>query len=141
MVVNRSEKNQEGSNNYIAKCSPCDLGCDEKNIARAKSICRQLNPDKPVRVAADWEIWDIRFPQDEAQKIQEKYGVHITILFVRNLVEDSSNRFAEGTCVRTTFLIDIHENCIFETKNTFYILVETGMRRMVTPAQMSTFLF
>ena len=45
--------------------------------------------------------------------------------------DDEAGRFLPGEWVRTSPLVSFTENCIFETKNTVYLLVGKGSRKTI----------
>lgn len=55
------------------------------------------------------------------------------ILYVHEVVTDSRRRFRTGDWVRSTFLIELTQECLFETDNTIYVLLGNGCRKQVAP--------
>ncbi|MCY1378827.1 hypothetical protein D9M69_664920 [compost metagenome] len=56
------------------------------------------------------------------------------VILADNVVFDSRGRFAAGHWVRSTLLVEYHDGCLFETRNTRYALMGTGRRKTTTPA-------
>ena len=52
--------------------------------------------------------------------------LHIYLVYSHNVISDSTFMVPAGGWVRSTFLIALHNQCIFETPNTNYILVGNG---------------
>ena len=109
-----------------------DIGCTQNNIDDVIKLAQQINPNKKYRVVADWQWWDIQFPEHALSVEQlKKQGQLPSFIYTSNLLNDSSGEFNPGFCVRSTFLLKLHHGCIFETGNTFYVLVGKGKRKMV----------
>lgn len=96
-------------------------GCTENTIDIMKARCLEKFPDKPFRVVKSWTIWDLTH-NDE---------VIATVLYVRNVLEDPTLKFAPGNWVKSTRLISLADDALFETPNTVYIMVGDGDRKRV----------
>ena len=118
---------------------PCDLGCKLTLSEEMKQVCNDINPEKGWCVVKSWEIWDIECSKHEADFYAKRDGVKPVLLYSECIIEDQKRRFKGG--VRTSPLVKIHFNCIFETRNTFYILVETGTRKQITAKQAMAIFF
>lgn len=103
-----------------------DFGCDESRaetlIAKAHSLS-----DKPVRAVVGWDWWDLLCAQENSEELVRMSCV----IFARQVIYDSSDPDSIGHSVRTTPLVEIHENAIFETRNRLYVLVGAGTRKEV----------
>jgi hypothetical protein len=107
--------------------APFDIGCD---VNKSKSIfddwaSRDLT--KKVRAVQDWCWWDLIIPNDVDLPDKSKPA----IIYAKYLMLDSSHFFQLGSWVRTTLLVELHQGFVFETRNTFYILVGPGTRKTV----------
>lgn len=123
----------------LVKGDPCDLGCGLDQLEEIKNRCSSISPQKAWCVVTDWCIWDLKCSLEEAEYLKEKYNLLPTKLYAENVFEDQKQR--GFGCVKTSLLKEIHNNCIFETGNTFYILVGTGGRKTITPAQANAVFF
>ena len=109
-----------------------DFGCSESHIELMKQKCDQFSPDKPICVVKDWAIWDIKLPQSSPD-------FAISLIKADYIIYDELGRFPVGGWVRTTAILSIHENCIFTTNSTSYILVGRGTRKSVEYQDMMRF--
>jgi len=74
----------------------------------------------------------IQFPShDKVIEQLENMGKLPSLIYSSNLLIDSSGEFSPGFSLRSTYLIKLSNECIFETGNTFYILVGKGTRKSV----------
>ena len=48
------------------------------------------------------------------------------------VIDDEAGRLCSGDWVRTSLLVSSTENCLFETKNTEYLLVGKGSRKIIS---------
>lgn len=108
--------------------TPIDVGCSEDNVSYALSRCRE-RCDKPYCVVSHWQWWDIDLSAAELAFIADE-GLQPALLHAY-IVHDERNRFPQGHFVRTTLLKAFHDNCVFESCNTFYILQGSGVRKCV----------
>ncbi|GHF88229.1 MULTISPECIES: DUF6957 family protein [Alteromonadales] len=109
-----------------------NFGCLESQIELMKLKCEHFSPNKPICVVKDWAIWDIEPPQSAPDCV-------ISLIKADYIIYDELDRFPVGGWVRTTAIISIHENCIFATNNTNYILVGSGTRKNVEFKDMMKF--
>jgi len=108
--------------------TPMDAGCSEDNVPHALSRCRERS-DKPYCVVSHWQWWDIDLSAAELAFIT-KEGLQPALLYA-HIVHDERNRFPQSFFVRTTLLKAFHDNCVFESCNTLYILQGSGVRKCV----------
>jgi len=108
--------------------SPVSLGCDVAEVPAMISKCRELSTKK-YSVISNWVIWNIDYDATARQQISDG-GLKPSVLYATNLIDDEAGRAFR--CVRSTLLKQIHHNCIFESMNTFYILVGSGSERTVS---------
>ena len=94
----------------------------------AKKLASSHASRKPFRIVREW-IWaDL----DVGEKITadlEHQGLQPVMVYAHEVVFDSSDTFAPGNWVRTTPLISFTPPCIFETRNTVYLLLGEGKRK------------
>lgn len=78
-------------------------------------------PDKNYCAVQNW-IWvDFDFAADDRYP-----SLSGTYVWAGHVVIDEAGRFETGNWVRTSPLVKLHDNSIFETKNTIYILIGPG---------------
>ena len=107
-------------------------GCSQEGIEDVIKQVKQINPNKKFRVVSGWEWWSIQFSNHTlAVKHLENESKQPSLIYSSNLLIDSSGEFSPGLCLRSTFLVKFYDGCIFETGNTFYILVGQGKRKIV----------
>jgi len=109
-----------------------DIGCPPESIDNIIKQVIQINSNKKFRVVTNWQWWDIQFPShDKVIEQLENMGKLPSLIYSSNLLIDSSGEFSPGFSLRSTYLIKLSNECIFETGNTFYILVGKGTRKSV----------
>ncbi|QYJ80480.1 DUF6957 family protein [Shewanella acanthi] len=105
-------------------------GCQMEDIEQMKLHCRSINPSKALCVVKDWII---------LVKHVEQSGTEDTpldkLVLATNVIEDEKGRFPPGGWVRTSWCMNIHHDAIFETGNTFYILVGNGNCKHLYPEE------
>jgi hypothetical protein len=108
-----------------------DAGCDESDIDLYKSKCRAFLPYKSICVVKNWMWWDLEVTEQHKQ-ILLKNGQLAALIKADTVIDDEAGRLCPGDWVRTSLLVSFTENCIFETKNTVYLLVGKGSRKTIS---------
>jgi len=108
-----------------------DAGCDENNIERYMSICRSINSRKQVCAVKRWQWWDFDIEEEPAD-IYHKTGRYPCLINADHVIVDQAGRFMAEEWVRSSLLMNFSHNCIFETSNTFYLLVGGGTRKTIS---------
>ena len=119
---------------YYKKGKNFDAGCRENQIDKYLNLCKDIEPLKLVCVVKCWQWWDLDVPQGIKESLFEQSKQYASLINADHILFDQQGRFNEGDWVRTSLLVDFHNNCIFETRNTFYLLVGKGTRKTVDPA-------
>lgn len=104
--------------------------CDDEaaGIALAQELC----PGKPYCSVRQWILVDLDI--SDAQKVLVlDQGFQPILLYAHSVVTDSARRFSAGDWVRSTLLVDLKSNFLFETKNSVYILLGVGSRKLANP--------
>ena len=105
--------------------TPCDFGCSQQSVpAMIEYVKAHLSP-YPYSVVADWKWVDMDASQETRESL-DSYGLKPCALFANRVITDELMRPFKS--VRTTILQGFHENCIFLTRNTAYILTGPGTR-------------
>lgn len=105
--------------------------CDDEaaGVAMAQDLC----PEKPYCSVRQWVLVDLDISDDKKALVAEQ-GFRPILLYAHAVVNDSACRFSPGDWVRSTLLVDLKSNCLFETRNSVYILLGAGSRKTVEPA-------
>ncbi|MNF84247.1 hypothetical protein D3C84_665980 [compost metagenome] len=85
-------------------------------------------PGKAFCVVRQWILIDLTVTTDEGVKLKS-LGLLPATLYAHEVVLDSKGRFQPGTWVRSNFGLSFLYGCMFETKNTVYLLLGAGKRR------------
>lgn len=111
---------------------PVSFGC---NVTELKSMicrCREIDITKPFCAVENWMVWDAVFSDPSIQE-------NIMVVYANKIFRDETGRFVTGGWVCSTVVQSIHEECIFSTKNTHYILLGTGTRKPADASDILTF--
>lgn len=95
------------------------------------SLATKAFPGKAFCVVRQWILIDLTVTSDEKEKLT-KLGLLPATLFAHEIVLDSKGRFQPGMFVRSNFGRSFTEGCMFETKNTVYLLWGSGHRKKAT---------
>ncbi|MEH6550097.1 MAG: hypothetical protein V7744_08945 [Pseudomonadales bacterium] len=107
----------------------CDLGVRLEELPMAWSLAGEIDLSKSRYAVTEWTIWDVTdmdrwFGEERLKELKP------VMLWAREIVlADPNGKYTTTDHVRTSFLAELHRNCIFETANSLYILTETGGRR------------
>ena len=102
---------------------PVNFGCSVNNLKSMIMRCREIDNMKPYCAIERWMLWDVMF-SDSSNK--EK----ILVVYANKIFHDEAQRFVRGGWVCSTAITDINEDCIFTTRNTHYILIGAGTRKL-----------
>lgn len=97
------------------------------------SLAATAFPGKAFCVVRQWVLIDLTVTPDEKEKLTN-LGLLPMTLFAHEVVLDSKGRFQPGMWVRSNFGKSFIEGCMFETKNTVYLLLGTGQRKQASLA-------
>lgn len=103
-------------------------GSQEEGLALAE----KLAPDMAYCTVRDWTIADLEIAEDEKYLFVEQ-GILPILLYAERVLTDSACRFSPGDWVRSTPLKCFSDGCLFQTRNTIYVLVGPGCRKTVDP--------
>ncbi|QAY86212.1 hypothetical protein CUN61_20600 [Pseudomonas arsenicoxydans] len=92
------------------------------------SLATKQFPGKAFCVVRKWILIDLSVTPDEKAKLTE-LGLLPMTLFAHEIVLDSKGRFQPNMFVRSNFGKSFTEGCMFETKNTVYLLLAAGQRK------------
>jgi len=88
-------------------------------------------PGKPFCIVRQWILIDLIMTPEENEKLTKLVLLPAT-LFAHEVVLDSKGRFEPTMWARSNFGKSFTEGCIFETKNTVYLLWGPGQRKEAT---------
>lgn len=95
------------------------------------SLAGNLFPGKGFCVVRQWILIDLTVTPEENEKLTE-LGLLPATLYAHEVVLDSKGRFQPGMWVRSNFGLSFTKGCMFETKNTVYLLWGSGHRKKAT---------
>lgn len=84
-------------------------------------------PSRAYCLVADWAILDIEVSTRQRKAITDR-GLTPALVYALTVIQDSKGRFPPGDWVRTTLAVSFTQGCLFETKNTIYVLMGSGRR-------------
>ncbi len=83
--------------------------------------------EKPFCIVRQWLLLDVMLPESEEQEIKAQ-GLEATILYAQKTVFDSKGKHQAGDSLLSDYQLDF-DGCIFESKDTLYILAGRGARK------------
>ncbi|WP_241357812.1 DUF6957 family protein [Pseudomonas aeruginosa] len=101
-------------------------GC-QLSVEEAKAWLSALEPRRPFCLIADWCWLDLDLPL--ASRALSDQQTPPALVYGGNVLFDSRHRFPIGGWVRSTMLVALRDEFIFETRNTRYVLMGPGARR------------
>lgn len=101
-------------------------GCNMDESAATQFV--QLHfPDRSYCLVSEWVLIEVDIPQVELARLAEQ-GVTPTLLYAFSVMHDSEGRFPRGHSLRTSLGVSFSHACLFETKNTVYVLMGPGRK-------------
>lgn len=107
-----------------------DGGCKLQDVPMYIKRLQETS-NKPYCVVSGWCIWNIEFEIHAVHALKE-FRLEPKIVYATHVIDDQRQRWSNGSHVRTTLLINLHDRCVFETQNTFYILVGNGTEKSIS---------
>ena len=92
------------------------------------ALAAKTFPGKAFCVVKQWILIDLTVTPAEKEKLTG-LGLLPATLFAHEIVLDSKGRFQPRMWVRSNFGVSFTEGCMFETKNTVYLLLGPGLRK------------
>lgn len=104
--------------------------CDDEpaGVALAQELC----PGKPYCSVRQWVLVDLDISDAQKALVLDQ-GFQPILLYAHSVVTDNARRFSAGDWVRSTLLVDLKNNFLFETSNSVYILLGVGSRKLANP--------
>lgn len=115
---------------------PCASSMEGSALSDSDAIAwvQGMALDRPVCLVRDWIWYDIDIPSHVCAQFQRE-GLNPSIVFSRNVIFDSANRVPLKGWVRTSLLVNYRDH-LFRTRNTVYVLVGNGQRRLSRPSDL-----
>lgn len=101
-------------------------GC-QLSIPDAVALANLHFPSSPYCLVADWAVLDINVTTRQRKALADR-GLNPALVYALTVIYDSKGRFPPGDWVRTTLALSFSHACLFETKNTVYVLMGSGRR-------------
>ena len=92
------------------------------------ALSEKAFPGKAFCVVKQWILIDLTVTPAEKDKLTG-LGLLPATLFAHEIVLDSKGRFQPSMWVRSNFGVSFTEGCMFETKNTVYLLLGPGLSK------------
>ena len=92
------------------------------------SLAAKIFPGKAFCVVRQWILIDLTVTPEEMEKLTN-LGLLPMTLFAHEVVLDSRGRFQPNMWVRSDFQVSFIYGCMFETKNTVYLLSGAGQKK------------
>ena len=104
-----------------------NIGGCQLSVLEAIAFVNLHFPTRAYCLVADWAILDIEVTTRQLEVITDK-GLVPSLLYALTVIQDSKGRFLPGDWVKTTLAVSYSEGCLFETRNTIYVLMGSGRR-------------
>ena len=101
-------------------------GC-QRSVSDAVALANLHFPSRAYCLVADWAILDIEVTTRQLKAITDN-GLVPALVYALTVIQDSKGRFLPGDWVKTTLAVSYSEGCLFETRNTIYVLMGSGRR-------------
>ncbi|OXR28266.1 hypothetical protein PSUM_27530 [Pseudomonas umsongensis] len=92
------------------------------------ALAAKTFPGKAFCVVKQWILIDLTVNPDEKEKLSG-LGLLPATLFAHEIALDSKGRFQPSMWVRSNFGVSFTEGCMFETNNTVYLLLGSGLKK------------
>ncbi len=107
-----------------------ELGCSTSGMAAFVKSADTIADSRPVMAIEQWQWLEFRYARKELAEY-ERIGLKPIYLWSPRVVIDGTGRWRVGDWVLTSELKQLHDNCIFETKSTVYVMAGHGMRKII----------
>ncbi|WP_437128138.1 DUF6957 family protein [Pseudomonas aeruginosa] len=110
-------------------------GC-ELSLEQARAWLSAMEPSRPFCLIADWCWLDLDAPSMANAESDVQFAP--AFVYGGSVLFDSRFRFPVGGWVRSTMLVALRDEFIFETRNTRYLLMGQGVRRRSSPGAVAS---
>lgn len=97
----------------------------EMSRAEIDAMVAERFPKKAHCLVEDWLIFHVDEPAESLAKVRAQ-GMLPMFLYSHCVIWDGHGRFSPGSWVRSTLCVSFDGVCLFETRNTVYVLVGQG---------------
>lgn len=97
----------------------------EMSRAEIDAMVAERFPKKAYCLVEDWLIFHVDEPAESLDKVRAQ-GLQPMFLYSHCVLWDGHGRFTPGSWVRSTLCMSFDGVCLFETRNTVYVLVGQG---------------
>jgi hypothetical protein len=108
-------------------------GCAPENIAALLEQVKERCPGKPICVVSNWIYADLEVT-DGQRNVFQRQGLNPALLWAHNVLIDDRRPHYVGNPVRSTVQVSFTDDCLFETRNTVYVLQGPGVGKVVNAA-------
>jgi hypothetical protein len=88
-------------------------------------------PGRPFCLVKDWILVDLKV-SDAAVAALAQRSLQPIIVYALHVIHDSRGRFSPGDWVKSSYQASFSHNCLFESKNTIYVLMGSGSRKFAS---------
>lgn len=106
----------EDKNTFVAQ-----LGLPQSELPVFMKDIKTHYSDKPYCVVSDWRWLEQDIPLFNDKPLRVYY------IFAEHVIDDEQKRYLPGHWARSSPMEALHDNCVFETSNTFYVLVNRDL--------------
>ncbi|WP_410951721.1 DUF6957 family protein [Pseudomonas sp. S1(2024)] len=105
-------------------------GCTPDRVQEMVVLANQRFPHKSVCVVSDWIYAELEISEaDRAACLAA--GIEPVMIYSSKVVSDQRRPYFVGGWVRSTPMVSFTEGCLFESRNTIYLLQGPGIAKSV----------
>ena len=93
--------------------------------AEIEEMVTERFPNKAYCLVEDWLIFHVDEPAESLERVRAQ-GLQPMFMYSHCVLWDGHGRFTPGCWVRSTLCVSFDDVCLFETRNTVYVLVGQG---------------
>jgi hypothetical protein len=120
---------------YAEHGTPSELGCDESEVEKWITYCRNEYPEHGICTIKKWMVVECTYSESAKAKLHEM-GLLPFVMHTNFVMWDSKGRWRTGSFASSYLLTELKENCLFITKNTAYVLVGNGHHKFISPSML-----
>jgi hypothetical protein len=116
---------------------PLNKGCSmEKGFTVFEKLAKERKQNsstesKRIILIQNWQWLDIDLSDYSAEQISDDFNPNM--IYAPRITRYTDSDLRPRYFVRSSPLVEFHDDCIFETKNSFYIMGGPGTKKTVTP--------
>lgn len=97
----------------------------QRSPAEIEALVAERFPRKAYCTVEDWLIFHVDEPAESLARVRAT-GLEPMFMYAHCVIQDGHGRFPPGGWVRSTLCKSFDGVCLFETRNTVYVLVGQG---------------